>query len=43
MPTAEADDEANLNRIQDLVTARLEKIGRRDQLIVKWKPAGTPT
>jgi hypothetical protein len=34
---AEAADQENLRRIQDLVTARLEKIGRRDQLIVSWR------
>jgi hypothetical protein len=38
---AEADDEENLRRIQDLVTARLEKIGRRDHLAVNWQPAET--
>jgi hypothetical protein len=36
---AEADSEENLRRIQDLVTARLEKIGRRDRLTVNWQPA----
>ena len=39
---AEADTGENLRRIQDLVTARLEKIGRRDHLAVKWQPAETP-
>ncbi len=34
---AEADSEENLRRIQDLVTARLEKIGRRDHLTVTWR------
>jgi hypothetical protein len=40
---AEADSEENLRRIQDLVTARLEKIGRRDRLTVNWQAAETPT
>ena len=39
---AEAGDEENLRRIQDLVAARLEKIGRRDHLKVNWRPAETP-
>jgi hypothetical protein len=34
---AEAADEESLRRIQDLITARLEKIGRRDQLTVRWQ------
>ncbi len=34
---AEADSEENLQRIEDLVTARLEKIGRRDRLTVNWQ------
>jgi hypothetical protein len=34
---AEAADEESLRRIQELVTARLEKIGRRDQLTVHWQ------
>jgi hypothetical protein len=38
---AEADSEENLRRIQDLVTARLEKIGRRDRLTVNWQAAET--
>ena len=33
---AEAADEDNLRRITELVTGRLEKIGRRDQLAVHW-------
>ena len=40
---AEADSEENLLRIQDLLTARLEKIGRRDRLTVNWQAAETPT
>ena len=39
---AEADSEQNLRRIQDLLTARLQKIGRRDHLTVNWQPAETP-
>ena len=33
---AEAADEENLTRIQDLVAGRLEKFGRREQLKVTW-------
>jgi hypothetical protein len=33
---AEAADEANLRRIQDLITARLENFGRREHLTVNW-------
>ncbi len=36
---AEARSEEHLRRIQDLLTARLEKIGRRDHLTVNWQPA----
>ena len=39
---AEAGSEENLKRLQDLLTARLEKIGRRDRLAVVWQAAGTP-
>jgi hypothetical protein len=39
---AEADSEENLRRIQDLLTARLEKIGRRDHLTVNWQPPAPP-
>lgn len=39
---AEADDEASLQRIQDMLTIRLEKFGRREQLTVRWRPAATP-
>jgi hypothetical protein len=35
---AEADSEESLRRIQDLLTARLQKIGRRDRLTVTWQP-----
>jgi len=34
---AEATDEKNLQRIQDLLAGRLEKIGRRDHLTVTWQ------
>jgi hypothetical protein len=39
---AEAGTEEDLRRIQDLLTARLEKIGRRDHLTVTWQPAEAP-
>jgi hypothetical protein len=39
---AEAADEESLRRIQEFVTARLEKIGRRDHLTVNWQPADAP-
>ena len=35
---AEAADQQHLRRIQDLLTARLEKIGRRDHVTVDWQP-----
>jgi hypothetical protein len=34
---AEAADEANLRRIQDLITARLGSFGRREHLTVSWR------
>jgi hypothetical protein len=37
---AEAADEASLQRIQAMLTARLEKLGRREQLTVSWQPPG---
>jgi hypothetical protein len=43
---AEAEDEDGLRRIQDGIAARLERIGRRDQLKVTWQqaaPATTPS
>jgi hypothetical protein len=42
---AEAADEEDLRRIQDLLTARLEKFGRREHLTVTWRTgtAGTRT
>jgi hypothetical protein len=39
---AEAADEENLTRIQDLVAGRLEKFGRRDQLAVTWHRTREP-
>ena len=36
---AEAADEENLRRIQDLLTARLESFGRREHLTVNWQQA----
>lgn len=36
---AEADEQRQLERIQDALTARLERIGRRDDLTVTWWPA----
>ena len=35
---AEAADEENLQRIQDLLTARLQNFGRREHLTVSWRP-----
>lgn len=34
---ARAADEENLQRIQELITGRLEKFGRRDHLTVTWQ------
>jgi hypothetical protein len=34
---AEAADEESLGRIKDLLTARLQKFGRREQLTVTWQ------
>jgi hypothetical protein len=39
---AEAADEDSLRRIQDLLTARLQKFGRREQLTVTWRRPGDP-
>ena len=39
---AEAADEENLTRIQDLVTERLETFGRRDHLTVAWSQTPAP-
>jgi hypothetical protein len=35
---ADADSPENLQRIQDMVTARLRKFGRREQLVIQWHP-----
>ncbi len=40
MLRAEAADETNLQRIQDMLTTRLEKFGRREHLTVNWQPTG---
>jgi hypothetical protein len=42
MLRAEAADEDNLRRIQDLVAGRLEKFGRRDHLTVTWRRTQAP-
>ena len=39
---AEAADEASLRRIQDMLTTRLEKFGRREHLTVSWQPPEHP-
>ena len=39
---AEAADQENLTRIQELVTARLERFGRREQLEVIWHQVPEP-
>jgi hypothetical protein len=36
---AEADDDENLRRVQDLVAGNLGRFGRRDHLAVEWRPA----
>jgi hypothetical protein len=33
----EAADEENVRRIQDLLTSRLQKFGRREHLTVNWR------
>jgi hypothetical protein len=38
----DADNEDTLQRLQNGITARLEKIGRRDQLTVTWQLRQTP-
>jgi hypothetical protein len=43
MLRAEATDEENLRRIQDLVAARLEIFGRREHLKVRWQRFEAPT
>jgi hypothetical protein len=36
---AQAADEESLRRIQDLLTARLQKLGGREHLTVNWRPS----
>jgi hypothetical protein len=38
----EADSEANLRRMRELITSRVEKIGRRDHLTVAWQQREAP-
>jgi hypothetical protein len=35
----QADDQASLQRIQDLLTTRLHTISRREPLTITWQPA----
>ena len=37
---AQAADEESLRRIQDLLTVRLQKFGRRERLTVAWQDLG---
>ena len=37
---AEAADQENLKRIQDMLTTRLETFGRREHLQLTWQPPG---
>lgn len=39
---AEAADQASLRQIQDMLTTRLEKFGRREHLTITWQPARAP-
>ena len=39
---AEAADAENLQKIQDMLTTRLQGFGRREHLTVTWQPPGTP-
>lgn len=39
---AEAADEENLQRIQNLITRNLERFGRRDHLKVNWQQPQAP-
>ncbi len=38
---AEADDSQHLRLMQDAIAARVERIGRRDQLSLTWRPEST--
>lgn len=39
---AEAGDEEDLQRVQDVVARHLARFGRRDHLAVSWQRPGTP-
>ena len=39
---AEAADPENLQKIQDMLTTRLQGFGRREHLTVTWQPPRTP-
>jgi cytochrome P450 len=39
---AEADDQQDLRQIQDAITVRLTRVGRRDRISVTWQPAPAP-
>ena len=39
---AEAADAENLQKIQDMLTTRLENFGRREHLTIAWQSSGTP-
>jgi hypothetical protein len=40
---AEAADEENLRRVQEIVAADIARFGRRDHLTVNWQRPATPT
>jgi hypothetical protein len=37
----EATDEDNLVKIRDIITRDLDRMGRRDALIIDWQPASS--
>ncbi len=39
---AESDNEANLKRVQDIISADIERFGRRDRLTVNWTRPDAP-
>lgn len=39
---AQAENAADLQRLQALLGARLQQIGRRDRLVVEWEPVAAP-
>lgn len=43
MLRAEATDDGNLRRVQDIVTGHLDRFSRRDPLTVSWQPPGART